>query len=280
MSEQKKVGLDIARASTLVQAYEVMSRERNPLPEDDALKEADARLAADPENADLHMERGLVLAGLGYYREAAEEYSRAIAINPFKWEYYRHRAHRFVSCGLFADAAADFTLASRLNPKDWNVWYHLGLSWFLLGRYEKAEEAYARCAALSKTDDDVVAVTDWRYTTLMRLGREAEAKALLEPITPDMHMGDEASSAYHKRLLLYKGLLKPEELFNVADDAEGAGLEIVTQGFGLANYYLYHGDREKYRALLQKVMDVAARSRWYSAFAALASHVDMSHMAD
>ena len=73
MSEQKKVGLDIARASTLVQAYEVMSRERNPLPEDDALKEADARLAADPENADLHMERGLVLAGLGYYREAAEE---------------------------------------------------------------------------------------------------------------------------------------------------------------------------------------------------------------
>lgn len=280
MSEQKKVGLDIARASTLVQAYQVMSRERNPLPEDAALAEADARLVADPENGDLHMQRGLVLAGLGYYREAAEEYSRAIAINPFKWEYYRHRAHRFVSCGLFADAAADFTLASRLNPTDWNVWYHLGLSWFLLGKYDKAEEAYARCAALSKTDDDIVAVTDWRYTTLMRLGREDEAKALLDAITPDMHMDDEASSAYHKRLLLYKGEVKPEELFNVEGDGSDAGLELVTQGFGLANYYLYHGDRERYVALLKKVMDVAAHSRWYSAFAALASHVDMSRLAD
>lgn len=280
MSEQKKFGLDIARASTLVQAYQVMSRERNPLPEDAALAEVDARIAADPENGDLHMQRGLALASLGFYREAAEEYSRAIAINPFKWEYYRHRAHRFVSCGLFADAAADFTIASRLNPKDWNVWYHLGLSWFLLGEYGKADEAYVRCAALNSTDDEIVAVSDWRYTTLMRLGREADAKALLDAITPDMKMEDEASAAYHKRLLLYKGVLKPEDLFNVEGDGTDANLDLVTQGFGLANYYLYQGDRERYVALLKRVMDVAAHSRWYAAFAALAAHVDMSKLAD
>ena len=34
MSEKKKVGLDIARSSTLVQEYQVASWERNELPSD------------------------------------------------------------------------------------------------------------------------------------------------------------------------------------------------------------------------------------------------------
>lgn len=97
MSEKKKVGLDIARSSTLVQEYQVASWERNELPTTPELTAIDEKIAKDPENAELHKERGLLLAGLGYYREAAECYSRAIAINPFNWEYYRHRAHRFVS---------------------------------------------------------------------------------------------------------------------------------------------------------------------------------------
>ena len=122
MSEQKKTGLDIARTSTLVQAWQVMSWERNEVPADETLADVDAKLAENPEDGDLWMARGHRLAKMGYYREAAEAYSHAIAVNPFNWEYYRHRAHRFVSCGLFADGAADFTIASRLNPGDWNVW--------------------------------------------------------------------------------------------------------------------------------------------------------------
>ena len=274
MSEKKKVGLDIARASTLVQAYQVMSWERNEIPQTEALDEINARLAADPENAELYKEKGLCLAGMGYYREAAECYSRAIAINPFNWEYYRHRAHRFVSCGLFADGAADFTIASRLNPDDWNVWYHLGLSYFLLGMYEKADWAYTRCEALNKTADDLVAVTDWHYMTLKRLGRDADAEKLLAPITPDLPVSDEVSGSYFQRLLLYKGLKKPEQLFENVDPKAGADLPVVTQGFGLANYYKSKGETAKYEKMLDKVIETAANSRWYSAFACLAAHVD------
>ncbi len=277
MSEQKKVGLDIARASTLVQAWQVMSWERNPLPENEDLAAIDASIAADPENADLHMKRGLQLAKLGYYREAAEAYSRAITINPFHWEYYRHRAHRFVSCGLFADGAADFTIASRLNPTDWNVWYHLGLSYFLLGMYEKAEWAYAECEALSKTNDELVAVTDWRFMTLQRLGRMDDAMKLLDKITPDMPVDDEVSGSYFQRLLVYKGVNPPETLFAGVDPSAGADLTVVTQGFGLANYYKMQGDEAKYRELLDKVIDTAAHSPWYSAFACLAAHVDVQN---
>lgn len=196
MSEKKKVGLDIARSSTLVQEYQVASWERNELPTTPELTAIDEKIAKDPENAELHKERGLLLAGLGYYREAAECYSRAIAINPFNWEYYRHRAHRFVSCGYFADGAADFTIASRLNPTDWNVWYHLGLSYFLLGMYDKADWAYTRCAALNKTADDICAVTDWHYMTLKRLGKDEEAAKLLDEITEDMPVSDEVANSY------------------------------------------------------------------------------------
>lgn len=279
MSEQKKVGLDIARSSTLVQEYQVMSWERNALPENEELAKVDAEIVADSENADLYMKKGLVLAGLGYYREAIECYSAAICINPFKWEYYRHRAHRFISCGLFADGVADFTIASRLNPTDWNVWYHLGLGYFLLGRYEKADWAYGVCESLSSTNDDLVAVTDWHFMTLQRMGKLDEARKLLEKITPDMEISDEVSGSYYKRLLVYKGVVAPEELFAGVNPEEGADLDVVTQGFGLANYYKLVGNEEQYKALLAKVIDTAAHSRWYSAFACLASHVDEANTA-
>ena len=239
-----------------------------------ALAELEARIQQEPENAQLYKAKGLLLAALGYYREAGECYSKAISIDPFNWEYYRHRAHRFVSCGLFADGVADFTIASRLNPKDWNVWYHLGLSYFLLGMYEKADEAYLSCEALNKTADDLVAVTDWHYMTLRRLGRDADAAKLLEKITPDLPVSDEVSGSYFKRLLLYKGLIEPEKLFENVDSKAGADLPVVTQGFGLANYYLMLGDTEKYEELLNRVIETAANSHWYSAFACLAAHVD------
>ncbi|MDO4321099.1 MAG: tetratricopeptide repeat protein [Lachnospiraceae bacterium] len=274
MGEKKKMGLDIARSSTLVQPYQVMSWERNPIPKDQELDAIQSQIDAEPERAELYMKKGHRLAVLGYYREAGECYSQAITYDPFNWEFYRHRAHRFLSCGLFADAAADFTMASRLNPKDWNVWYHLGLSYFLLGMYEKADWAYTRCAALNKTKEELVAVADWRYMTLMRLGQKEEAQQLLDTIEPDLEITDIASAAYYKRLLLYKGLISPEELFENVDPKAGAGLGVITQGFGLANYYLFRGETQKYEELLEQVIETSANSRWYSAFACLAAHAD------
>ena len=218
----------------------------------------------------------MLLAGLGYYREAAECYSRAIAINPFNWEYYRHRAHRFVSCGYFADGAADFTIASRLNPNDWNVWYHLGLSYFLLGMYAKADWAYTRCAALNKTADDICAVTDWHYMTLKRLGKDEEAAKLLDEITEDMPVSDEVANSYYQRLRVYKGLRAPETLFTNAGD--GAGLDVITQGFGVANYYRMNGQEEKGVEMLKKVVYTAEHSKWYAAFGCLAARVDLKNI--
>ena len=76
---------------------------RNVRSKEERLAIIEQKIEKEPDNARLYMEKGLCLAGMGYYRESAECYSKAISIDPFNWEFYRHRAHRFISCGLFAD---------------------------------------------------------------------------------------------------------------------------------------------------------------------------------
>ena len=146
---------------SIVQEYEVMNWDRCEIPEDEQIAAAAAETAAHPDDGGAWMRRGHALARLSLMREAEECYAMAIACDPFHWEYYRHRAHRFLSCWRFQDAAADFTIASRLNPQDWNVWYHLGLSWYLLGDFEKAAVAYKRCYEVTDADQERIAVSDW-----------------------------------------------------------------------------------------------------------------------
>ena len=111
--------------------YQVETIERTENPLSDAVLAVDKKIAEDPKNADLWMERGLRLAEQQLMREAVEAFSKAISLDPFQGIYYRHRAHRYLSCWRFQDACADFTLASRLIPDNWDVWYHLGLSHYL-----------------------------------------------------------------------------------------------------------------------------------------------------
>lgn len=267
MSEYKK---------TLVKEYEVLSWERNEEPTYEAVVNAKAAVNADPENAEKWMELGLAYAAEGYYREATECYSHAISIDPFDWRFYRHRAHRFISCHLFADGAADFTIATRLNPTDWNCWYHLGLAFFLMGNYERAAEAYKSCYALNKNRDDLCACTDWYWMTLKRLGRDDEAQALIDKIEPWMGegLGEMDGKGYFNRIMVYKGINPPESLL-CQEGEDNRALRIVTQGFGMANYYHTIGEEEKRIETLKIVIKEATEGRWYSAFGCLAANVDL-----
>ena len=67
---------------------------------------------------------------------------------------------------------------------------------------------------VSNNDDSIVATSDWMWMTLMRLNRKADAAKVLERITPKMDILENA--AYHRRLLMYKGLEKPEALLDTA----------------------------------------------------------------
>ena len=235
-----------------------------------AVLDVDGKLKKDPANAFLWMERGLALAEQQLMREAVEAFSKAISLDPFQGIFYRHRAHRYLSCWRFQDACADFTLASRIIPENWDVWYHLGLSHYLLGEYEEAAQAYAVCYRLSPSDDKLIAVTDWYWMTLGRLGRREQAVELLKRIHDGMDYG--GNLAYYKRLLFYKGEIVEGELLT------GDQLNIITQGYGLSKYDRLQGDSEKASEMIEKILAAGDNSMWY-AFGYLAAMVDKKRFA-
>jgi hypothetical protein len=217
-------------------------------------------------------------------------YSDGIARFPDAYQLYRHRGHRYISTRQFALARADLERAAELaegrpvelepdgipnrlnrplSTGHFNVWYHLGLAAYLDGDYPAARAAYERCLHYCDNDDSLTATTDWLYMTCRRLGDEGGAARLLEPITPAMELIEDSS--YHRRLLLYKGLLTPEDLLAPPDDADDAELALATQGYGVGNWLLANGDREGAMAIFRRVL---ATTSW-TAFGYIAAEVEL-----
>jgi dienelactone hydrolase len=254
------------------------------------LAKATADFVRDPDSADAAIWVGRRLSYLGRFREAIDVYTRAIAKHSEDARLFRHRGHRFITTRQLDKAVADFESAARLiegqpdqaepdgdpdprNPNPgsslhFNVWYHLGLAHYLKGDFDKALVAYQRCreAALGN-DDRIVAVSDWMYMTLRRLNRTAEAAKLLESIRPDMNVVENGS--YFVRLLLYKGLKKPDEVLVAGDP-----VAIATQGYGVGNWYLYNGDAARAREIFTGVV---AGPQW-PAFGFIAAEAELVRM--
>jgi hypothetical protein len=105
----------------------------------------------------------------------------------------------------------------------------------------------------STNDDLLAATTDWFYWTAIRLGDTIMANELLAPITTNMEIIE--NDAYHKRLLMYKGLLQPEAIMPM-DTAEVKDEHIfVTQGYGVANYLKLTGRNEEARIILDRILE-------------------------
>ncbi len=255
------------------------------------LAKARAELAADPNNPAKIVWVGRRLGYLWRIHEAIEVFSKGIKAHPMHVPLYRHRGHRYITLRQFDKAASDLELAATLiegtpdeveedgqpNAKNipltstaFNVWYHLALARYLQGDFEAAlrgwRETMKHCRGY---DDNVVAVTDWMYMTLRRLGRDAEAMALLEIIRSDMVMIE--NRAYHRRLLMYKGLLPYEDLLKTGSATE---LDVATYGYGVGNWHLYNGDRAKAAEVFERVI----AGPYWPAFGYIAAEVELARV--
>ncbi|HEX4914717.1 MAG TPA: tetratricopeptide repeat protein, partial [Vicinamibacterales bacterium] len=251
------------------------------------LAQAEKTLAANPKDAEAIIWVGRRLGYLWRYNDAIAMFSKGIEMYPDNPKLYRHRGHRYITIRQFAKAQADFEKAAQLikgkpdeiepdgapNPAgkprstlQFNIWYHLGLAYYLQGNYAKAYDAYVECMKVSNNDDSVTATSDWMWMTLMRLNRKADAAKVLERITPKMDILENGS--YHRRLLMYKGLEKPEALL---DTAKADDTTIATQGYGVGNYYHVTGNTAKAREVFQKV---TAGGGW-NAFGYIAAEADL-----
>lgn len=254
------------------------------------LVQAEQDLAARPDDADAIIWVGRRQAYLWRYQDAIATFSKGIALHPANAKLYRHRAHRYITTRQFDRAIADFEKAASLikgtpdeiepdgapNPAgkprstlQFNIWYHLGLSYYLTANYPKALDAYTECMNVSNNDDSIAATSDWLWMTLMRLDRKAEAAKVLERITPKMDILENGS--YHRRLLMYKGLEKPEALL---DPTNADDTTIATQGYGVGNYYYVTGDRPRAKAIFEKIVSGGG----WNAFGYIAAEADLQRM--
>jgi tetratricopeptide (TPR) repeat protein len=255
------------------------------------LATARAAHAADPKDAEKIIWLGRRLGYLGRFDEAITTYSQGIAIHPANPKLYRHRGHRYISTYQFDKAIADFNTAAKLARKQqdeiepdgrpnklnkplstlkFNIYYHLGLAHYLKGDFRQALAAYKECMKYSRNNDDsLVATSDWLYMTYRRLNNLAAAAKVLVPIHDKMEIIE--NDSYYKRLRMYQGKIQPDALL---DPAHLDDLSLATQGYGVANWYLYNGDRDKARALFQKI--VAGKQP--AAFGTIAASVDLKRL--
>lgn len=255
------------------------------------LESARGRLSLHPDDPKEIVWVGRRLGYLWRMSEAIDVFTKGIQSHRKYAPLYRHRGHRYISIRKFDDAIADLTTASRLitgqpdeveqdgmpNKRNipltttaFNVWYHLGLAKYLKGDFVGAREAFEETLKhCGQYDDNLVATSDWLYMTLRRMGRDADAAKVLEPITEDMDIIE--NQAYHKRLLMYKGLMTSEELLDVKNATE---VDLATMGYGVGNWYLYNGNRAKAITTFEKVV---AGGTW-PAFGYIAAEADLARM--
>ena len=193
-----------------------------------------------------------------YQRELVPEMERAILAQPLE----RLREPTPINAETLAELRDVYkgTLKS-------STWYHYGLARYLRGEYDEAADTYATTLTYCVDDDMRVATLDWRYMSLRRAGRDAEAEALLAEVdTAAMHINE---PSYHRRMRMYRGELSPESLLNGADADSRA---VATQGYGVGNWYYYNGDRTKAREVFERVIALGQRE----AFGHIAAEVDLA----
>lgn len=259
-----------------------------------ATKLAEARAAhKSSPNADSLIWVGRRIAYTGDYEAAIMAFSEGIGKYPKDARFYRHRGHRYISVRCLDDAIADFEKAAKLvkgkpdevepdgmpNAKNIptstlqsNIWYHLGLAYYLKGDFKRALKAYEECEKVSKNNDMRVATAYWRYMTLRRMGNTKDAAKLLDAYAGDIEVIE--NTDYLKLLKLNRGEIKPEALLaDIQGDANTLGS--ASLGYGIGNYYLYNGEREKAMTIFRQVV---AGNQWAS-FGFIAAECELANAA-
>jgi tetratricopeptide (TPR) repeat protein len=135
----------------------------------------DRALAIDPEDASIHVDRGIALMDLGRAPEAREAFARALELAPDD-----ARAHLFAGiaayrAGSYAEAKPHLDRAAALDPelRD-EARYYTGLSDAFLGNAESAAVAFGQAAEQQPLSP--LAQSAQNFRTQLETARQAERR--------------------------------------------------------------------------------------------------------
>jgi tetratricopeptide (TPR) repeat protein len=194
-------------------------------------------------------------AYLGKFREAIQVYSGGLRLYPDDARLFRHRGHRYLTIREIDRAQADLEKAAGLmqrHPDEVepdgqpnarniptstlysNVWYHLALAKYLKAQYAAAADDWRRARDAVKNADNLVAASHWLYTSLRRAKRDADAAAVLAPISSTLDVIENGS--YYTLLQLYKGERRLADVLATATPgASGSAIRYGVSAWLLAN---------------------------------------------
>ena len=138
-------------------------------------------LALDPNLAEAHAARGLVLYAAGRYAEATPFFERALSLGPDLYETHFLYARNCRLQGLHQKAVALFERAAALRPKDYRSLGLLASEYYILGRCDDfkatAWQALERMEAAIEEHPDNADALAFGGTLLARLGALDRAEA-------------------------------------------------------------------------------------------------------
>lgn len=256
-------------------------------------KLAEARIDhAKAPNADTQIWLGRRLAYLGEYTDAIRVFNEGITKFPKDARFYRHRGHRYITVRCFDDASKDFETAAKLikgkpdeiepdglpNAKNIptgtlqsNIWYHLGLAYYLQDDFKRALKAYEEAQKVSKNSDMRVATSYWHYMTLRRLGKVKEAAKLLEAFAGEIEVIE--NTDYLKLIRLNRAEVQADALLSEIS-GETNTLGSASLGYGIGNYFLYNGNKEKALTIFRQIV---AGNQWAS-FGHIAAETELARL--
>ena len=95
-------------------------------------------IEADPNNAEVYNNRGLVYDDQGSFPEAISDYTKAIEINPNRAEVYSNRGNVYLKQGNLPQAITDYTKAIELDSHFSEAYNNRAVSFFQSKEYDKA----------------------------------------------------------------------------------------------------------------------------------------------
>ncbi len=232
-----------------------------------AVARAESALAAEPRNVERIIQLGVAQSGARQFREAIQTFTRGLAIEPNNAMLYRWRGHRYLSVRELDRAMADLTRGYQLDSTSYGILYHLGIVRYAGGDFAGAADAFARAQRRAPDAGELAGSTDWLWMSLMRAGRTAEAKAMLDR-RPDSLA---TTNAYARRLKLYRGQLSADSVVTAADTAD---VQAATLSYGVGNWYLLRGDTARAR----EWFDRSIRSGGWPAFGFIISEVELRRL--
>jgi tetratricopeptide (TPR) repeat protein len=242
-----------------------LARKLYSLPDDDSVRSARTKLAADPKNVALVLALSKAEAGRRQYREAVATCTKGLLAAPKDADLYVERGHRELGLREFGSALQDLKRATELAPNNLDAHYHLGLAHYFLGEFSAAAASFEAALALAKNNDSLIDCSNWLYVSLRRAGQEGRASEALSRITPAVTNTEPHLYFYLRLLHFYQGTLTEREVLPPPpakpDDLE-AELSFNTVSYGVGNWHLYHHETPQAISLFEEVVKGEAWNSW------------------